>query len=204
MQFIEFRKLLDNYICFSKIDIEKLLPVFNKMNLINWQKKGYIIKIKNGWYIFTDREKNENILYSIANKIYNPSYISLETALFYYGLIPEAVFKITSISTLKTNALKTKIGEFSYHSIKANVFFGYGIVQENKHSFKLAYPEKAILDLLYFKHYIKTADDICGLRLNTAELCNIINFKKLDNYTMLFESKALAKRVKLLKKYIDA
>ena len=204
MQFIEFRKLLGNFVCFSKIDIEKLFPAFNKMNLVNWQKKGYIIKIKNGWYSFTDFELYENKLYSIANKIYDPSYISMETALFYYGFIPEAVFKISSVSTLKTNAIKTKIGDFVYHSIKEKLFFGYSIVKEEKAFYKIAYPEKAILDFLYFKKDIKTIDDFSGLRLNKKRLSDTINLKKIDNSVLLFESKALTKRAKLLKEYLYA
>lgn len=103
MQFVEFKGILKNQFIFSNKDIEKLIKDFNKKNLINWQKKGYIKKLRSNWYCFSDLQKGQNELFSIANKIYKPSYISLETALSYYGFIPEGVFSLTSISTLKTN-----------------------------------------------------------------------------------------------------
>jgi predicted transcriptional regulator of viral defense system len=204
MQFIEFKQIFKEYVVFSKNEINKYIPGFNKMNLIYWQDKGYIKKIKNNWYCFTDKEISQDVLFNIANKIYAPSYISLETALSFYGFIPEAVFLTTSISTLKTNEFDTFTGRFSYRSVKKNIFFGYKIIETNKLSFKIAEAEKAILDFLYFNSTIKTHLDLRAFRLNKINMINDIDFNKITAYANLFNSKVLLKRLDFLKKYIDA
>ena len=204
MQFVEFKQILEKYVLFSKNEINKYMPQFNKMNLIHWQQKGYIKKIRNNWYCFTDKEFTQAVLFNIANKIYTPSYISLETALSFYGFIPEGVFLTTSISTLKTNQFDTFIGRFSYKSVKNNIFFGYKIIESENAKFKIAEPEKAILDFLYFNSKIKTDIDIQAFRLNKMSIVNDIDFNKITNYANLFYSKILLKRLDLLKKYINA
>jgi predicted transcriptional regulator of viral defense system len=175
MQFIEFKQIFKEYVVFSKNEINKYIPGFNKMNLIYWQEKGYIKKIKNNWYCFTDKEISQDVLFNIANKIYAPSYISLETALSFYGFIPEAVFLTTSISTLKTNEFDTFTGRFSYKSVKKNIFFGYKIIKRNNLSVKIAEAEKAILDFLYFNSTIKTHLDLRAFRLNKINMINDID-----------------------------
>jgi len=94
-------------------------------------KKGYIKKIIKGYYIFSDSELNDNVLFEIANRIYVPSYISYEMALSYYNLIPESVYDITSVSTRRTYNFNTLIASFSYRTIKPCLFFGYNIVNYN-------------------------------------------------------------------------
>jgi predicted transcriptional regulator of viral defense system len=204
MQFIEFKQIFKEYVVFSKNEINKYIPGFNKMNLIYWQEKGYIKKIKNNWYCFTDKEISQDVLFNIANKIYAPSYISLETALSFYGFIPEAVFLTTSISTLKTNEFDTFTGRFSYKSVKKNIFFGYKIIKRNNLSVKIAEAEKAILDFLYFNSTIKTHLDLRAFRLNKINMINDIDFNKIKAYANLFNSKVLLKRLDFLKKYINA
>ena len=73
------------------------------MNLVNWQRKGYVQKLRNGWYRFSDETVNEQLLYLIANKIYNPSYVSFESAFSFYGIIPEGVFSILSATSQKNS-----------------------------------------------------------------------------------------------------
>ena len=113
------------YRVFSIGDVQKLFPGMNPMNLVRWQKMEYIIRIRNGWYCFNDTESSENIDWLAANLIYAPSYVSLHAALSYYGVIPEAIFETTSITTRKTNQFKTLLGNYSYHHVKQNIF-GFG------------------------------------------------------------------------------
>ena len=103
MNFIEFSKTFSDWPLFSIHEILKLYPNFDRKNLVRWQEKGYIKKIRNKWYIFSDKNINEINLFYIANSIYSPSYISFESALSYYNIIPEAVFSVTSATSLKTN-----------------------------------------------------------------------------------------------------
>ena len=112
MSFIEFRNKMDSFRVFSVTDIEKMFPDFLRLNLINWQKRGYVIKIRREWYCFTDQQIHGNLPWLAANLIYQPSYISLHTALSFYNLIPEAVYTTTSITTKKTNQFNTPVGNF--------------------------------------------------------------------------------------------
>jgi len=204
MRFIEFKQIFKEYVFFSRNDILKHIPKFNKMNLIYWQEKGYIKKIKNSWYCFSDKEISQAVLFNIANKIYAPSYISLETALSFYGFIPEGVFLTSSISTLKTNSFDNYLGVFKYKSIKRNCFFGYKIIETKNAKFKIAEAEKAILDFLYFNKSISKYIDIEAFRLNKKNIVNTIDYNKITNYAILFNSKILIKRLSLLKKYLYA
>ena len=204
MQFIEFKSILKNQIIFSNNDIEKLIRYFNKKNLINWQKKGYIQKLRNNWYCFSDIQNSQNELFSIANKIYKPSYISLESALSYYGFIPEGVFSFTSISTLKTNNFNNYFETFLYKSIKNNAFFAYKIIENKDLKFKIAEPEKAILDYFHINHNINTQEDFFAIRLNKSNIKIEIDFEKMEKYALLFNSKILLKKINKLNKYINA
>jgi len=204
MQYIEFRKSFQNYILFSKKDIEKRWPKFNKMNLIYWQKKDYIYKIRNSWYCFSDIIDNEKVNLFIANKIYNPSYISRETALHYYGFIPEGVFLTTSVSTLKTKEFNTFLGIFSYNTIKSSCFFAYTLIKIDNITIRMAEPEKALLDFLYFKKSIYTIDDIKSYRFNKDAIKEIVDFEKIEAYVAMFKTKVLREKLNLLKQYVNA
>lgn len=204
MQFFEFKSIFKNQIIFSNNDIEKLIKYFNKKNLINWQKKGYIQKLRNNWYCFSDIQNSQNELFNIANNIYKPSYISLETALSYYGFIPEGVFSFTSISTLKTNKFNNHLGTFIYKSIKNNAFFAYKIIESKNLKFKIAEPEKAILDYFHINHNINNQEDFSSMRLNKSNIKLKIDFDKIEKYALLFNSKIVLKKVRELNKYINA
>ena len=191
MTFQEFRLTFKEYPIFSILEIEKLLPSFDKKNLVYWQKKSYIEKIRNSWYRFSENPLSLDLLFFISNHIYSPSYISLESALSYYGFIPEGVFKITAISTLKTQQFTTPIGVLGYQNLKPNLFFGYKIVNFNTFNYKIAELEKAILDYLYLHPDIKTEDHFYELRLNTFAINEQINLEKLNNYLFYIDSKSL-------------
>lgn len=110
MKFLELKNELKDFPIFSLNEIRNIDPNFYRSRLNEWQDKGYIKKVIRGYYIFSDLQPREENLYKIANRIYLPSYVSLESALSYYHLIPESVYGITSISTRRTNSFKTSIG----------------------------------------------------------------------------------------------
>ncbi len=193
---------------FSIGDVEKQFPSMNLMNLVRWQSKGYIVRLRNRWYAFNDTESHENIEWLAANLIYAPSYVSLHTALSWYNLIPEMIAPTTSVSTRKTNRFSTPIGEFDYHRIKPELF-GFGYLLEDMDSYKgernnsrkimVATPQKAILDFFYINNFYSSEKDMEDLRLNDIELRKIINnefYQYLDRY----ESKALERRIRLMTK----
>lgn len=187
---------------FSVREVEQLYPGFERENLLNWQKKGQIVRIRNGWYSVTGRITTEEQLYWVANKIYSPSYVSLETAFAWYGWIPEAVFTITSVSTRKTQVFDTPTGNFRYSSVKAPLFFGYRLLMPEGFGTKIAEPEKALLDFLYLRPKIATTADFEALRLNLEQMQKDINREKLAAYCSLFASHSLSERVRIFQNYL--
>jgi len=197
MQIIEFQKKLSMYPVFSLQDVQKIAPNFYRIQLDRWQKKGYIKRIKKGYYYFTDKEIDQNFLFYLSNKIYSPSYVSLEKAFQYYDFIPEEIFQITSVSSKKTSKFTTSIGNFSYRHIKPSIFFGYRMLYYEKQKILLAEPEKAVLDYLYLNPRLKAADDFCEMRINKQEFLEKIDFTKLQRFMKAFENKSLSRRVKM-------
>ena len=132
---------------FSLSDFERLFNIKNNNTLYKkiarLEKKRLIKKLIKGKYYFLLNATND---FKIANYLYQPSYISLESALSFYGIITGFSYKITSISTKKSRAFDIDQKEFQYSQINQNLFWGY----EKKENFLIAEKEKALLDYLYF------------------------------------------------------
>ena len=203
MQYVELKEQLKNFKIFNLNDIRKIEEDFDLRRLNEWQKKNYIKKIRQGFYIFSDLEINEQTLFVIANRIHEPSYISLEMALSFYGLIPEAVYGITSVTSQKTRTIKTPVGGFTYRHLKPEFLFGYELRECDGHNYRMAETEKAVLDYLYFNSKIKDEESFIGARFNTDEFKKRVNMEKFNKYLAAFNNKALAKRVKKFLTYIE-
>jgi predicted transcriptional regulator of viral defense system len=182
MQYVQLKEQFKHHTIFSLSDIRLLEPNFHRRRLNDWQDKGYIKKIIKEIYIFSDKDIDEHILFEIANRIYKPSYISLEMALSYYQLIPESVYGLTSVSTRRTYTFHTDIGNFQYRTLKPELFFGYEIIPSQQKSFKIAEPEKAVLDFIYLNPHLKTAADFMSLRFNVDTFFQKIDLEKLKAY----------------------
>jgi predicted transcriptional regulator of viral defense system len=195
VRFPDFKGHFAVFKVFSVQDILKWDPAFDTRRLVEWQKKNYVKRIVNRWYMFVDTQLNENFLYLAANRIYSPSYVSFESALAYYRLIPEGVYTITSATTLKTHQYTTSLGTFSYRHLKPELMFGYRLVEVTGQRFKMAEPEKLLLDYMYLNTEFQSADDFESLRINQTELRTLLNESRLIEYLALFENKALEKRV---------
>ena len=202
MQFFKLKEQLKDFIVFSLNDIRKIDSNFYRHRLNEWQNKGYIKKIRQGYYIFSDLKINEQSLFLIANKIYQPSYISLEMAFSYYNLIPESVYAITSITSQKTNNFKTKIGEFIYHSVKPELMFGYHLIKYQDYNFKIATIEKVILDYFYINSHLKTENDFFELRFNAEVFKTMVNKNTMECYIKKFSNKSLEVKMKKFLKFI--
>lgn len=197
MQFIEFQNQLAGYPVFSLRDVRKIFSDFSYRQLDRWEKKGYLKKIKQGFYCFGLQNSNRNFLFYTSNRIYSPSYISLEVALKFYGFIPEEIFQITSVSTKKTVGFQTSVGSFSYRHIKPGLFWGYRLVDFGKQKILVADPEKAVLDYLYLHSNLKTPADFEEMRINIDEFKSKINLAKFQKYLETFGVKQLSRRAKI-------
>jgi predicted transcriptional regulator of viral defense system len=202
MTFLQFKAGLKDFVAFNLNDIRKIDVRFDLRRLNEWQGKSYIKMIRRGYYAFSDLEINDSALFLIANKIYAPSYISMEMALSYYNMIPEAVYGITSVSSRKTNRFQSAYGEFIYRHIKPSLLFGYKLIVYKNHKWKIAEIEKAVLDFLYLNPHLRTAEDFAGLRFNDEEFQKIADRVKLDNYLAAFANKSMERRFKNFMKSI--
>lgn len=203
MNYHQFYDKLNVFPIFSIREIEKHFPGFDSRRLVEWQEKGYIQKLRNRYYAFTNNTVNERILYFTANELYSPSYVSLESALSWYGFIPEGVFQITSCTTLKTHSFDTPLGSFSYRHIKPALFFGYQLEEWKDYHFAIAEPEKAVIDYLYLNHEIEEPDDFESLRWSSTEMINRLSMEKINKYANHIDSKALLTRLTILKEYLN-
>ena len=195
MNFTQFKDALKSFTMFSFNDIRLIDPHFHRRRLVEWQEKGYIKKIAKGRYVFPDLTVDENILFEIANRLYGPSYVSLESAFSYYQIIPETVYGITSISTRRTYSFTTPCGEFYYRTLKPRFFFGYKIMIFDSKSFKIADLEKAIIDFFYLHPNLKSVSDIISLRFNSEIFMKKINHQRLQKYLRKFSKAALSDRI---------
>lgn len=199
MNYIEFYRQWRELGCFSTQQLSAWTPRFNRVNLHSWVKKGFITKLRNGWYAFTERISEPDFSQYIANRIYSPSYISLHTALAHYGIIPEAVIKITSVTTLKPTEFSNAFGEYTYQSVKKQLMFGYEPkIMSNGRSIMFATPEKALLDLLYLYPFYNTTADMLNLRLDEDYMQEDFNKQLLLDYAREVGSAALNSRIDTL------
>jgi len=203
MNYHELEKALNYFSVFSITDIRKRFPGFDSRRLVEWQQKGYISKIKRGYYCFSDRSRGEKFLHFAANKIYSPSYISFESALSYYNLIPESVFTITSATTKNTADYSTPVGNFSYKHIKPVLFFGYKLLKEKDFVVKIAEPEKVLLDFFHINK-MNEKEEFEEMRFNEIVVKEIINFEKLRKYQRIFNSKIIDNRLDMFIQLIHA
>jgi predicted transcriptional regulator of viral defense system len=210
MQYNQFKEQLKDFTVFSTTDIHKVYPDFHRRRLNEWQDKGYIKKLRRGYYMFADTQLNEERLFLIANRLYAPSYVSFEMALSYYNLIPEGVYSITSATSKKTEKFKTPIGEFSYRSLKPQLFFGYSLQQVNPSTslgagqqYKLAEIEKAVLDYLYLNPKSARKGDLQEWRFNAQEFLARVDMEKFNRYVKVFNSPSLERRAKQFIRFVQ-
>lgn len=116
-------------------------------------KSGELIRLKNGFYLIQNKIEDGGVPYEqVANLLYGPSYVSLEWALSFYGMIPERVHTVTSMALGRAKEYQTPVGSFSYVSCKSATY-SVGVdlkkAQNSTGNFFMATPEKALVDFVY-------------------------------------------------------
>ena len=199
ISFISFREQFVKYGCFSVNQVKIWHNNFDTNNLTRWCNQGLLIRLRQGWYAFSECRQIPEFARYVAGRIYKPSYISLHTALSFYGMIPESVVSINSVSTLKTTSFSNDFGTYTYQSIKPELFFGFELKKTSDgRSIPFATPEKALLDLLYLYPMYKTENDMLDLRLDEDFLQEELNLERMNNYLEKFTCKALETRTQTL------
>ncbi|WP_055432771.1 type IV toxin-antitoxin system AbiEi family antitoxin domain-containing protein [Candidatus Symbiothrix dinenymphae] len=198
MNFIEFRTNFVELGCFNVHQVYAKYPKFDRNNLTRWVKAGYLGKLRQGYYAFSEYLGKSDFALYLSNRIYKPSYVSLHTALAFYGIIPEAVTQITAVSALKTAEFTNAFGLYSYQTIKGELLFGYELKPYGDRVIQFAYPEKAILDLLYLYPFYNTAEEMENLRFDEYFMSEELNIRRLKDFLQKFHSKALDTRVQIM------
>lgn len=156
------------------------------------------MRLRQSFYCFPEYLRQPNFAFFVSNYIYKPSYVSLHTALAFYGIIPEAITQITAVSSLKTADFQNTFGSFSYQQMKPELIFGYEQKPLGERSLLIATPEKAILDLLYLYPFYNTEQEIENLRFDEDFMQNELNVERLMEFAERFGNKELEKRVNSL------
>jgi len=167
--------------------VKKESTMFNMVKRL--LKSGVLLKIEKNKYILKDAKIHD---FTLANLLYQPSYISFETALNFYGILSQFPYEILS-STPKKTIKKTFDGKsFIYIHLKKELFWGY----EKKEEFLIALPEKALLDLLYL-----ASKGLKSLNIDEYNL-SFINLPKFKDYLRRYPStRQFNKTINSLKRY---
>jgi len=168
------------------------------MVLHRYEKGGKLIRLKKGVYatsIYVEKMKNrgeiEVFTDFLANFLYSPSYLSLETILYRHNILTEIPVNFTSVTKNKTAVFTNKLGNFIYHKIKPSLFCGFEPSEESSFSLLKTGKAKALFDFLYLRKNIlpnKTA--VRELRLNTGHLSRA-DIAELKKYAALEGSKKM-------------
>lgn len=199
MNYLQFYHQWERQGCFSINEIMAWCPDFDRSNLTRWVANKQLLRLRQGWYAVPEVLGRTDFARVVAERIYRPSYLSLHTALSIYGMIPEAVVQYTCVTTLKTARFDNALGQYAYYNVKPELMFGYKPVSTpDGRCYLLAFPEKALLDLLYLNPFYNTKNELEQLRLDDAFMADELDRHRLADYQQRIGSKALNQRVKML------
>ncbi len=137
--------------------------------LSRWVASGKLLSLRRGVYALDATYRHrEPHAFEIASLLAHPSYVSLESALSFHGLIPEAVFTTTSVTTVRPGTFETELGRFDFRHLSERMFWGYLPVRlgpQSPRTALVARPEKALLDLIYLRPGGDTDAFLTQLRL---------------------------------------
>jgi predicted transcriptional regulator of viral defense system len=150
-------------------------PTDVRRQLSRWTKGRHLYQLRRGLYALAPPfQKVRPHPFLIANRMVRSSYVSCQSALAYYGLIPEHVPVITSVTTRRPARWETPLGSYEFHYIKADLFYGYRLVDVSSGQWVfVARPEKALLDLIHLQPGGDSPDYLQELRLQNLERLSV-------------------------------
>ncbi len=146
------------------------------VQLSRWEKKGMIIRLRRGLYALADRRLNT---LEAANRLVEPSYISGEYALSYYGLIQDAAFEVTSACLISPRRNSYGIGRSRYSFRQVKVFKSFKAIPIDGNDVLFATPEKALLDTWHWSSREWTQERHREMRYEDVEMIDLRLLKKL-------------------------
>ncbi|HEY3330215.1 MAG TPA: hypothetical protein VGK19_09365 [Capsulimonadaceae bacterium] len=169
--------------------------------------EGDVVRVRQGLYVFGAPFRRQPIVREqLANLIYGPSYVSLDSALSFHGLIPERVDAVTSVTTGRSREFQTPFGSFSYHSLAPNRYsVGVTLVTSGIVSFLIATPEKALADKVWtdkrFGGAMNDFEDylLADLRLDISSLAEL-DAERLQYIERSYNSRKVSNLVRYITK----
>lgn len=165
---------------FTTADFRRTLglsPTGAYKTLERYARKKAVIRLRNGLYALPWDTPGGM---TIANALYKPSYISYESALSHYHLIPETVYAVTSATPRRPKEIEAGDLGYIYHSIKRAAFTGYRLIKAGRETVLMAEPEKALCDYLFLV-FLKKRE------LNDRIAWEKVDRKKLLQHARLFK-----------------
>ncbi|MEI6290972.1 MAG: hypothetical protein WCP19_11125 [Chloroflexota bacterium] len=153
----------------GNVDIKNI-----RLQLTRWTNSGLLLQLRRGLYALAPPyQKISPHPFLVANQLKRGSYVSLQTALSYYGMIPEVVYMITSVTVGRPCRFQKQLGRFDFRHIKTDLFRGYKLQDFMGQKAFIASPEKALLDLLYLQAGSSDPAYINELRLQNLDQLNL-------------------------------
>lgn len=156
-------------------------PAIVRLQLSRWKTSGRIFQLRRGLYTLAPPyQKISPHPFVIANHLVRASYVSCQSALAQYGLIPDVVPVTVSVTTSRPARWQTPLGDYEFHHIKQGLLIGYQMTDlgGGQQAF-IATPEKALLDLVYLQPGGDSPAFLRELRLQNLERIDLESLHRL-------------------------
>jgi predicted transcriptional regulator of viral defense system len=173
-----------------------------RLQINRWVKDGKLIRLHKSLYTLAEPYRKVACEpFSVANSLKQASYVSLHSALSWYGMIPEFVSMVTSITTGRPQTIESPMGRFEFRHISRKYFWGYRQVElKSGQTAFIARPEKALLDLIYLTPGGDDIEFIEELRLqNFVQM----NREVLREFAERFQCPKLRRALNIIEKILD-
>jgi predicted transcriptional regulator of viral defense system len=169
-----------------------------RLQLSRWVKAGRLLQLRRGLYALAPTwRKVEPHPLLVANRLQRGSYVSLQSALAFHGVIPEHVPVVTSVGPGRPETVDNPLGAFQFNHLGGGLLFGYSRIEVTARQFAfVASPEKALLDLIYLTPGADSADYLRELRLQNP---SAMDLSMLDAFAQRSGSAKLVRAAGLVK-----
>ncbi|MHB0988222.1 MAG: type IV toxin-antitoxin system AbiEi family antitoxin domain-containing protein [Bellilinea sp.] len=172
-----------------------------RLQLTRWVNSGRLYQLRRGLYSMAPPyQKIKPHPFLVANRLQRASYVSLQSALAFYGLIPETVNITISVTAGRPERLVTPLGIFEFRHIQSKLLYGYQMTDLGGQNALVATPEKALLDLVYLQPGGESAKYLNELRLQNLDHLNLDGLKR---QTEVFDSPKMRAAAKVITKLIQ-
>ncbi|MFC1543926.1 hypothetical protein ACFL4Y_01580 [Gemmatimonadota bacterium] len=203
MKFSELLSLASDLPAFSSslLIAGDVSAAYVRRQLSEWVSTGRVIRLRKGLYApAPEYRKYEPDRFVVANLIRSGSYVSLQSALGFEGLIPEVVPAVTSVWTGRPGEVVNPLGRFIYRHLSAHMLFGYRTLgMGHEQEALMATPEKALLDLV---HLTPAADDVGYLRELRLQNLEVLSATKLEQFARRTERPKLERAASIVSEWI--